>query len=122
MSARRVIVALLLIATGAAGATAGGAPESGEQPAAGDRDAAAGRVVKVVDGDTIHVQVAAGREKLLHRRRHAGSLESTCDSLNSRAGATSMTVLMAWRAGRVTHETDRALSPYDRNDQSRCPR
>ena len=64
MSGRRLILVALLLAAGAAGATAGGALESGEQTAAGDRDAASGRVVKVVDGDTIHVQVAATREKV----------------------------------------------------------
>lgn len=64
MSGRRLILVALLLAAGAAGATAGGALESGEEPAAGNRDAASGRVVKVVDGDTIHVQVAATREKV----------------------------------------------------------
>lgn len=64
---RHLLLALLLTAAGAAGATAGGMLDGGEDAARGPADATdapAGRVVKVVDGDTIHVQVAATREKV----------------------------------------------------------
>src|SRR5688572_30604904 len=57
---RRLLLALLVIAAGAAGATAGGVLDAGEDAAG----ATEGRVVKVVDGDTIHVQVGATREKV----------------------------------------------------------
>ena len=64
MSARRVLLALLLVAGGAGAATASGLlNDRGAGPAA-SAGAAAGRVVKVVDGDTIHVQVGATREKV----------------------------------------------------------
>lgn len=53
---------LVLIAAGAGAATAGGILEGGD---AGDgAGGGSGRVVKVVDGDTIHVQVGATREKV----------------------------------------------------------
>ena len=60
VSARRLIVVVLLVAAAAAGA--GGVFDSpGEtQQRSGD----VGRVVKVVDGDTIHVQIGATREKV----------------------------------------------------------
>lgn len=68
MSARRLIVVLLAIAAGAAGAGAGGLLDTGAgEPSSGggsDGEGAVGRVVKVVDGDTIHVQVGATREKV----------------------------------------------------------
>ena len=67
MSARRLTVVLLAIAAGAAGAGAGGLLETGDgEPSSGGDGAggAVGRVVKVVDGDTIHVQVGATREKV----------------------------------------------------------
>jgi micrococcal nuclease len=63
MSTKRLLLALLLVAAGAAGASAGGALEGGDVTAGGAR-ADSGRVVKVVDGDTIHVQVAGTREKV----------------------------------------------------------
>lgn len=59
MSARRLVL-LLLVAAAAGGATARGVLDTGED-AAGTTQ---GRVVRVVDGDTIHVQVGATREKV----------------------------------------------------------
>ena len=67
MSARRLLLLALVLAAGAGGAGAGGLLDSGPgEQAAGDGGAAgdAGRVVKVVDGDTIHVQIGAAREKV----------------------------------------------------------
>jgi micrococcal nuclease len=66
MSARRLLVLLLLVAAGAAGATSSGALDGGDEQAAGDAAGGAdtGSVVKVVDGDTIHVQVGDTREKV----------------------------------------------------------
>jgi micrococcal nuclease len=66
MSARRLLVLLLLVAAGAAGATSRGALDGGDEQAAGDAAGGAdtGSVVKVVDGDTIHVQVGDTREKV----------------------------------------------------------
>jgi micrococcal nuclease len=66
MSARRLLVLLLLVAAGAAGATSSGALDGGDEQAAGDAAGGAdtGSVVKVVDGDTIHVQVGDRREKV----------------------------------------------------------
>ena len=69
MSARRLVLVVLALAAAAAG---GGAGASGRARRRGDararrrRRAAAsvGRVVKVVDGDTIHVQLGATREKV----------------------------------------------------------
>ncbi len=64
---RRLLLAVLLLAAGAVGATAGGVLDDGDGPARGPANAAGatqGRVVKVVDGDTIHVQVGATREKV----------------------------------------------------------
>ncbi|CAA9532330.1 MAG: hypothetical protein AVDCRST_MAG67-4395 [uncultured Solirubrobacteraceae bacterium] len=63
MSRRPLLVLLLIaVAAGAGAATAGDVLESGDDPAAGD--GRGGRVVRVVDGDTIHVQVGATREKV----------------------------------------------------------
>jgi micrococcal nuclease len=62
VSARNLFVLLLLVAAGAAGATSSGALDGGDEQAAGDSDT--GRVVKVVDGDTIHVDVGGTREKV----------------------------------------------------------
>lgn len=64
---RSILVVLALAAAAAGGAGASGVLGSGEQAgsppdAGGDGDV--GRVVKVVDGDTIHVQVGATREKV----------------------------------------------------------
>jgi micrococcal nuclease len=63
MSTKRLLLALLLVTAGAAGASAGGALEGGDVTAGGARDDS-GRVVKVVDGDTIHVQLGGAREKV----------------------------------------------------------
>ena len=65
VSARRLIVLALALAAaaaataGATGALGGGGPDA-PSGAGGD----IGRVVKVVDGDTIHVQVGGAREKV----------------------------------------------------------
>ena len=66
MSARRLLVLVLLVAAGAAGATSSGALDGGDEQAAGDAAGTAetGSVVKVVDGDTIHVQLGDTREKV----------------------------------------------------------
>ncbi|MDP8968033.1 MAG: thermonuclease family protein [Actinomycetota bacterium] len=65
MPDRRLILVLLVLAAGAGGATASGVLEGGGGGAADDAPSgAAGRVVKVVDGDTIHVQLAGTREKV----------------------------------------------------------
>lgn len=61
MSAKRLLLVLLLVV--AAGIGAEGLLEDPD-PSTGDNEAAGGRVVKVVDGDTIHVQVAGTREKV----------------------------------------------------------
>jgi len=63
VSAGRLLFTVLAVAAAAGGAAVSGALDSGDgddAPAGGD----AGRVVKVVDGDTIHVQVGAVREKV----------------------------------------------------------
>lgn len=66
VTARRLILVILALAAAAAGgAGASGVLESGD--GAGGRTAGSpdvGRVVKVVDGDTIHVQVGSAREKV----------------------------------------------------------
>jgi micrococcal nuclease len=59
---RRLLLLLLVLAAGA-GATAPGVLDGAQDSPAGAA-ADAGRVVKVVDGDTIHVQVGATREKV----------------------------------------------------------
>ena len=66
MPARRLLLLLLVLAAGAGGAGAGGLLDSGAGEQAGDDGAGGdvGRVVKVVDGDTIHVQVGGAREKV----------------------------------------------------------
>ncbi len=62
---RRLLLVVLLLLAGAAGASVGGALEAGDDPAAtAGANAAGGRVVKVVDGDTIHVELAGVREKV----------------------------------------------------------
>ena len=65
MTARRLIAVALVLVAGAGGAAAGGLldPITGEQGSDG-AGARVGHVVKVVDGDTIHVQVGATREKV----------------------------------------------------------
>ncbi|MFP5363147.1 MAG: thermonuclease family protein [Thermoleophilia bacterium] len=60
MSSRRLTLVVLLLLAGAGGATAGGVLDGADDAGAGER----GRVVKVVDGDTIHVQVGGTREKV----------------------------------------------------------
>jgi micrococcal nuclease len=66
MSTRRLIYALLVVAAAAGGASAGGLldAEPPERSGAAGANAGVGRVVKVVDGDTIHVQVGGVREKV----------------------------------------------------------
>ena len=65
MSARRLILLVLALAAAAAGgAGAGGVLEGEDEAATARGDGAVGRVVKVVDGDTIHVEVGAVREKV----------------------------------------------------------
>ena len=70
MSLRRLLVVLLALAAAGGGAGAsgwleGGGENDGPDAGGGGRgDASVGRVVKVVDGDTIHVQVGAVREKV----------------------------------------------------------
>ncbi len=63
MPARRLILLLFALAVAAGGAGASGVLEGDD---AGDEDGGGdvGRVVKVVDGDTIHVQVGSVREKV----------------------------------------------------------
>ena len=67
MSTGRLLVVLLVVAAGAGGAGASGLLEGGSSrplDGAGTAGSSVGRVVKVVDGDTIHVQVGATREKV----------------------------------------------------------
>ncbi|HWC25171.1 MAG TPA: thermonuclease family protein [Solirubrobacteraceae bacterium] len=59
MSARWPILVVLAVAAAAGGAVAGGVPGGGA-----DAPAGLGRVVKVVDGDTIHVQLDSARERV----------------------------------------------------------
>jgi micrococcal nuclease len=66
---RRLLVVLLALAAAGAGAGARGLLDGagGEDPArggGGGSDASVGRVVRVVDGDTIAVQLGATREKV----------------------------------------------------------
>ncbi len=63
---RRLLLVVLLLAAGTGAATVSDVLEGGEDPAAGEGAGAgaAGRVVKVVDGDTIHVQLGSVREKV----------------------------------------------------------
>ncbi len=66
MSARRLIVLLLGLAAVAGGAAASGLLDGAGEELDGGAGAGAsvGRVVKVVDGDTIHVQLGGVREKV----------------------------------------------------------
>jgi micrococcal nuclease len=57
---RRIVIALLLVVAAAAGAGSSGLFD--DEHAGGAGAAGEGRVVKVVDGDTIHVVVAGRRE------------------------------------------------------------
>lgn len=61
---RRVVLVVLLVAAAAGGAGASGVLEGGDADDVAGGDATVGRVVKVVDGDTIHVQVGSEREKV----------------------------------------------------------
>jgi micrococcal nuclease len=64
VSARRLVpVVLALAAAAAGGAGASGLLDAGERADLGD-SGQLGRVVKVVDGDTIHVQLGSVREKV----------------------------------------------------------
>jgi micrococcal nuclease len=58
MSKRVLIVLLLVLVAGGGGAGVGGLLD----PGGAQEDATAGHVVKVVDGDTIHVRVGGTRE------------------------------------------------------------
>jgi micrococcal nuclease len=60
MSRRIVIVLLLVLAAAGGGAGSSGLFQDGDRATAADQ----GRVVKVVDGDTIHVLVSGRREKV----------------------------------------------------------
>ncbi len=62
VSARRLILVVFALAVAAGGAAAGGMLDRDGPGAGAGGDV--GRVVKVVDGDTIHVQVGAVREKV----------------------------------------------------------
>jgi micrococcal nuclease len=69
MSARRLLVVLLALAAagggaGASGLLDGGGDGDGSGDDGGGGDAIVGRVVKVVDGDTIAVQLGAARAKV----------------------------------------------------------
>ena len=61
---RRILIALLLVLAAAAGAGSAGLFDAGEGGSGGRAAAAEGLVVRVVDGDTIHVLVAGRREKV----------------------------------------------------------
>ena len=68
MATRRLVPLLLTVGVLAAGAVANGVLD-GDDPGATrgadpDGNATVGQVVKVVDGDTIHVQVGSAREKV----------------------------------------------------------
>jgi micrococcal nuclease len=62
MSARRVAIVALALAAAAAAGAGGLGDGDGDDPAPSGRSAGVGRVVKVVDGDTIHVRLPTGRE------------------------------------------------------------
>jgi micrococcal nuclease len=67
MSARRFLLLLLALAAAAGGAGASGLLETGGEIDGADGtsgDGEIGRVMRVVDGDTIQVQLGAGREKV----------------------------------------------------------
>lgn len=70
MSARRLILVLLALAAAGGGAGASGLLDGGGtgggsgDGGGGDSDGSVGRVVKVVDGDTIHVVLGGAREKV----------------------------------------------------------
>ena len=66
VSARRFVLVVLAVAAAAGGAGASGMLGGDDAPdtAAGGRNGDVGRVVRVVDGDTIHVQLGSVREKV----------------------------------------------------------
>lgn len=68
MTVRRLLAVLLVLAAAAAGAAARGGLQGRDGPGAGEGSGAAtasvGRVVQVVDGDTIDVQLGATRERV----------------------------------------------------------
>ncbi len=66
VSSRRLLLLGLLGAAAAAGAGSSGVLDGGGAPGAPEAagGGGVGRVVKVVDGDTIHVQVGSAREKV----------------------------------------------------------
>jgi micrococcal nuclease len=65
MSARRLVLLVLALAAAAAGgAGASAVLDGGDEPAPASGAGDVGRVVKVVDGDTIHVLIGSGREKV----------------------------------------------------------
>jgi micrococcal nuclease len=61
---RRIVIALLLVLAAAGGAGSSGLFDAGRGGSGGPPAAAEGLVLKVVDGDTIHVLVAGHREKV----------------------------------------------------------
>jgi micrococcal nuclease len=61
---RRIVIALLLVLAAAGGAGSSGLFDAGQGGSGGTPTAAEGLVLKVVDGDTIHVLVGGRREKV----------------------------------------------------------
>lgn len=61
---RRIVIALLLVLATGAGAGSSGLFDAGGGGSGGRAGSSEGLVVKVVDGDTIHVLVAGRREKV----------------------------------------------------------
>jgi micrococcal nuclease len=61
---RRIVIALLLVLAAGAGAGSSGLFDAGQGGSGGTPAAAEGLVLKVVDGDTIHVLVSGRREKV----------------------------------------------------------
>jgi len=66
VSGRRLILVLVALAAAAGGAEAAGLLEDGgdDRAAGGAARGDVGRVVRVIDGDTIHVQLGSVREKV----------------------------------------------------------
>jgi endonuclease YncB( thermonuclease family) len=64
MPTRTLILVLVALVAGATGVVAGGILGGQDQRGGGAGQAVVGRVVKVVDGDTIHVQLGSRREKV----------------------------------------------------------
>jgi micrococcal nuclease len=61
---RRIVIALLLVLAAGAGAGSSGLFDAGGGGSGGRAGSSEGLVVKVVDGDTIHVLVAGRRDKV----------------------------------------------------------